>query len=245
MQITRKSIEEAAKDQETLQAGRRLYEKGMAVLGQADSFWKNEVYVTASVRDGDNIYKPRIFIRNGGVASCRCGCPENHEQGQLCRHGAAAAFAYLEAREKEGQKPVTASFQTREIIKGYSDRERGEILSGENGGPLSLIPHAAVQGGQIRLSFGIGVGGKTYPIRDLEAFAQSVRTGAGLSCGKNTELYLGPGSFSPESRKMAELVCGLAEEREAYGRREYGGLRREWPARFCCCRKTTGTAFST
>ncbi len=229
MRITRNSIEQAAKDQDTFRKGKQLYEGGMTELSQADSFWKNEVYVTARVRDGEMICQPRIFIRNGGVASCQCGCSETYKQGQLCSHGTAAVFAYLEMQEKEGHRRVITSPQTREILKGYADREKGKILAEENGGLLALIPHAVLQGSQIRVSFRIGK--KGYPIRDLEAFAHSVRTGAYMAYGKNAGFYHDLEGFDPESRKLAEMVCGLTEESVSRDGAAGSGVRREGAVR--------------
>ena len=114
MKLSQDSIRQAAENETAFLAGKKLYEWQKATIHKIDSFWKTEIYITASVHESsagkESVYNTRIFLKNGAIDNCLCSCRNQEIQqkassariagysiakGHLCRHGVAAALAYL------------------------------------------------------------------------------------------------------------------------------------------------------
>ncbi len=218
MKLTQNNIRQAAEDEHTFAAGKNLYERQKAVVDKIDSFWKNEVYITASVHESDagraSVYRTRIFLKNNAIDNCLCSCRKQEMKGRLCRHGVAAAFTYLEQTWEQGQRPAVTSSQIHKVLEGYLNREKSRILSAENEEPLHLSPCLTIRSGQCFLSFSLNISSRQYPVRDLAAFVRAVKTGAWLSYGKNAGFYHGIDAFSPDSRELVAMVKDLIDEEQ-------------------------------
>lgn len=221
MKLTRDSIRQAAENETAFLAGTKLYEWQKAAVSKIDSFWKSEVYITASVHESaagrESLYRTRIFLKNDAVDSCMCSCRRQEMKGCLCRHGVAAALAYLEQARSQGQRPAVTSPQIHKILDRYLNREKSRVLSAENEGPLRLSPCLAVRDGRCFLSLSLRVNknantGRQYPVKDPAAFVHAVETGSWLSYGKNTGFYHGIDAFSPDSRELVRMVQELVQE---------------------------------
>ena len=242
MKLSQDSIRQAAENETAFLAGKKLYEWQKATIHKIDSFWKTEIYITASVHESsagkESVYNTRIFLKNGAIDNCLCSCRNQEIQqkassariagysiakGHLCRHGVAAALAYLEQTQAQGQRPAVTSPQVHKILDSYLNREKSRILSAENKGALHLSPCLVIKAGQCFLSFSLRIStsisiGRQYPVKDLTAFAHAVETGSWLTYGKNTGFYHGIDAFSPDSRKLVRTVQELVQE-------EYGDFR--------------------
>lgn len=218
MKLTQDSIKQAAESETAFLAGKNLYEWKKAEISKIDSFWKSEVYITAFVHESsagrESVYRTRIFLKNDAIDNCLCGCHKQEMKGRLCRHGVAAALAYLEQIHSQGQRPAVTSPQIHQILDSYLNREKSRILSAENNGPLHLSPCLDIRAGQCFLSLRAGID-KLYPVKDLTAFVHAVETGSWLSYGKNTGFYHSIDAFSPDSRELVRITQDLVQE--AYG----------------------------
>lgn len=75
MKLTQDRIQQAAENKDVFSAGKTLYEQEKTDISKIDSFWKNEVYITASVHETDtagkeSVYRTRIFLKNDAVDNC-------------------------------------------------------------------------------------------------------------------------------------------------------------------------------
>lgn len=221
MKLTQDRIQQAAENKDVFSAGKTLYEQEKTDISKIDSFWKNEVYITASVHETDtagkeSVYRTRIFLKNDAVDNCLCSCRKQEAKGRLCRHGVAAALAYLEQIRGQGQRPAVTSPQIRRMLDGYLNREKSRILSEENSTPLRLFPCLSVRNGQCFLSLKTDAAGRQYPVRELHAFARAVETGAWLSYGKNAGFYHGIDAFAPDSRELVRMVRTMIQEEQQH-----------------------------
>ena len=214
MKLTQDSIRQAAENETAFLAGKNLYEWQKAAVNQIDSFWKSEAYITASVHESsagkETLYRTRIFLKNGAVDNCLCSCRKEEMKSRLCRHGVAAAFAYLEQARGQGQRPAVTSPQIHKLLDSYLNREKSRILAAENHGPLRLSPCLTVEAGQCFLSFSLTADtGRSHPVKNLNTFVHAVETGSWLSYGKDAGFYHGVDAFSPDNLELVRMVREL------------------------------------
>ena len=182
------------------QKGRSLYYKHLVTLGQVKTFWRGEYQIQATA-DGHTVL---LQISDGTFAHFSCSCQENTSK-RLCRHGVAAALAWMKEGAL-GQTSIKTSFAGTQLMQAYADLHYHHAIAA---GKASLYLEPKLLLGRKTAAMSLRVGeDKRYLIQDLHAFAASVEKQEQVIFGKNTVLLLDRALFEERSRLLCDLVMG-------------------------------------
>lgn len=198
----------------------------------AGAFWKGEVEVKAIAEDQGREYAVRLLGRSSSVKDYSCSCGEKrtdkpYDADTMCAHARAVWEAYLRSGKKEKEQKSTVMVYTspevRTMIREYTNREVARIQQEGQTACVSFVPKLMInrRNGEIRAEFKLGRE-RMYLIKELLAFAQSMRHGTYVEYGKTLAFYHSLDAFTPESRPLVEFVVELANTYRDY----YGQFRR-------------------
>lgn len=177
---------------------------------QTSNFWKGEVGVKGLVEDQAQAYNVSLYVKGGQVKDYSCSCAEGNSYKGMCAHG-KALFAYYENYAKmAGQPPVHTSQEVHTMIREYTNRQVSRIMAAEEAEKADLVPVLLLSARRVQLEFKVG-GERYYQVKDLTAFAQSVRENAYVAYSKTFGFRHCAAAFTPESRGLLALVMELAE----------------------------------
>lgn len=216
MTITRSMVYSLAGSRRAFEEGSRICEKGQIQIQPAKSFWKDEIKVTAIVKNARETEKQvSLTIRSGKIVSSRCSCmhPESR-MGGLCCHGIAAALRWIDytaeqsVQSAEAVKPLLEAYgklRTRQTVADFLQQHTPvEKL-------VHLQPVLSMQDGRLAFSFKIG-SVKFYKVRDIAQLLDTYRKGVRQCYGKYLDFYHLPAAFDEDSQKMLSVLLEIDEK---------------------------------
>lgn len=204
-------------------------------LDSVQSFWKGEVTVQAHVQEGEYSYTVRFSLQEGKYQTFRCSCAEHF--GGLCRHGAAASFAYYEMIHRKAQVQASTSPALQKVLKDYQRLGIENMMQSRHEGNVMLIPVLSCQNGKAQVRFKIGNGKKSYVLKDLVEFYFHMKWNETVSYGKSLSFVHSEWAFAKENLPLLHFLMGAVENELEYFR-QYNPYRPEGMKK---CRELTLT----
>ena len=178
-------------------------------LDSVQSFWKGEVTVLSHVMEGEQNYEVRFSLQDGEYQNFRCSC-EEHFRG-LCRHGAAASFAYYTMIHQKSQMQASTSPAMQKILKDYQNQGISDMMQTQHEGKVMLMPILSCQNGRAQVRFKIGNDRKSYILKDLVEFYFHMKLNETVAYGKALSFVHSEWSFARENLPVLYFVMGAVE----------------------------------
>lgn len=210
MTITRSMIQVLAGSRKAYEEGNAIFQMGRVQLRTTNSFWKDEIKVTAEAGAEHEAQKQvSLTIRNGRIAASRCSCMSaESRKGYLCAHGVAAALTWVELMEN--QETESPAF-IRNMIENYGQIRQQEVVADytvQTTVPeelVHLLPVFTLEGQRLALSLKIG-SSKYYRVRDISVLMDCFAAGKNYIYGKFLEFYHVPQAFDEESLQFLMIL---------------------------------------
>lgn len=185
-------------------------------LDSVQSFWKGEVTVQAQVTEGGQSCTVRFSLQDGEYQSFRCSCAE-HFRG-LCRHGAAASFAYYEMIHRKSCIQASTSPALQKVLKSYQELGITNMMQSQQEGKVMLFPVLSCQNGRGQVRFKLGNERKSYIIKDLVEFYFHMKWHETVTYGKALSFVHSEWSFAKEHLPVLHFLMGAMENELEYFR---------------------------
>lgn len=185
---------------------------------------------------GRNSYDVSVTVERetDTIAEAYCECPAFYSYDGLCKHCVAVLLKYItnEAHQKaieefllrqeklrdnhpaeEKRKEPQTTAQMKSLLQKQAIRQTLPVLQSKTCGKVRIEPILRCSYGECIAEFRIGVE-KMYVLKDVFAFAKSMREHENHSYGKNLEFVHTLESFEEQSRKLADFLLKWANRYE-------------------------------
>ena len=175
---------------------------------RTSTFWKGELGVNADVKDGEQLYTVRLFIKGSQIRDYSCSCVEGNSFRGMCPHAALVWEEWKRRQESQTGRPVYTSQEIRTMIREYTNREVADIIRQQEEGQIRLVPRLLLKQGGVSVEFRVGRE-RLCLLKDLAAFVQALESGASVSYGKNLMFHHSVYAFLEEDRPLCRLLIEL------------------------------------
>lgn len=214
MSFTLETISQRCANAKEYSAGKALEQQ--VKLDSVQSFWKGEVTVRAHVSEEGQSYAVRFSLQDGGYQLFHCTCGEQFRG--LCRHGAAASFAYYTMIHRKSQMQASTSPALQKVLKDYQELGITNMMQSQHEGKVILTPIFSCQNGKAQVRFKIGNGKKSYIIKDLVEFYFHMKWNETVAYGKSLSFVHSEWAFAKENLPVLHFVMGALENELEYFR---------------------------
>lgn len=175
---------------------------------RTSTFWKGELGVNADVKDGNQLYTVRLFIKGSQIRDYSCSCVEGNSFRGMCPHAALVWEEWKRRQENQTGRPVYTSQEIRTMIREYTNREVADIIQQQEESRIRLVPRLLLKQDGVSVEFRVGTE-RLCLLKDLTAFVQAVESGASVSYGKNLSFHHSICAFLEEDRPLCRLLVEL------------------------------------
>lgn len=214
MSFTLETISQRCANAKEYNAGKALAQQ--VKLDSVQSFWKGEVTIQAHVPEEEQSYAVRFSLQDGEYQSFRCSCGEQFRG--LCRHGAAASFAYYTMIHRKSPMQVSTSPALQKVLKDYQELGITNMMQSQHEGKVMLMPIFSCQNGKAQVRFKIGNGKKSYIIKDLVEFYFHMKWNENVAYGKSLNFVHSEWAFEKANLPVLRFVMGAVENELEYFR---------------------------
>ena len=212
MSFTLETISQRCANTKEYSAGKTLTQQ--VTLDSVQSFWKGEVTVQAHVPEQGQSYAVRFSLQDGEYQTFRCSCGEQFRG--LCRHGAAASFAYYAMIHRKSHMQASTSPALQKVLKDYQELGITNMMQTQHEGKVMLIPVFSCQHGKAQVRFKIGTAKRSYVLKELSEFYYHMKYSETVAYGKSLSFVHSEWAFAKESLPILHLVMGALENEIEY-----------------------------
>ncbi len=181
----------------------------MQITGfRTSTFWKGELGVNADVKDGEQLYTVRLFIKGSQIRDYSCSCVEGNSFRGMCPHASLAWEEWKRRQENQAGRLVYTSQEIRTMIREYTNREVADIIRQQEENQMRLVPRLLLRQDGVSVEFRVGKE-RLCLIKDLTAFVQALESGASVAYGKNPAFHHSVYAFLEEDRPLCRLLMEL------------------------------------
>ena len=204
-----------------------------AVFSRAQSFYKNrakieyyitylaseQVEITAEVTEGEDVYQVQIEVDQKSQSSVEnCNCGGFHTKFGACKHAIATLLKVYDDQRRNQLIVQTDDQDELDIMQQMLNSYEAKLLGALQATVdelIELLPKLVLGEEHIQLEVSIG-SNRTYVVRDINKFAYDILHENWVSYGKELQFKHSLEMFSPDSKKLVDLICTTVQEYEIY-----------------------------
>ncbi|MFQ9510772.1 MAG: SNF2 helicase associated domain-containing protein [Lachnospiraceae bacterium] len=207
------------------QRGKQAFESQHVTLSISESFWKGEVLIKGTVKEGSLDYHVTLDLSQYDIKRATCDCKEFKPLRGLCSHCIATALQYRKINEERVMPTVRSSPPGKLLLNQYADRSFTRALSLQGASGVLLEPKMFLSRKKVEVEFRIGKE-KSYVLKDILSFAYSMKQGERVEYGKGFSFVHTLEAFDESSQPFVAFVLKNALSYQAFVNEESSGFRK-------------------
>lgn len=207
--------------------GSALVKNGKITLEKVDGGYSNDStgYIckfsgtgTKTVRGRQTTFPVSITIDKNSIRDVSCSCEEcsmyyyYYARNDYCAYVSGLMDLVIDYTDKHSIGDGT-DVSARNLLEAFHKKKKSQIMSDNYGeqDSLTLEPRLVKRDGVLGVSFKVGAE-KLYVVKDVEQFADNVRSGAATVYGSNTTINHRIENFSESGREWVQFISDAATE---------------------------------